>query len=118
MEEIQQIKRQKVDQQNYKLAWGNFNSVILFVKMANGQQLTPQLKKDICNTLRKELSPRHVPSLILPVPDIPYTPTMKKVELVVRRIITGEEITSKSSIMNPECLEFYKNIKELKIRWD
>jgi acetoacetyl-CoA synthetase len=45
--------------------------VILFVKLAEGYSLTDELKDKIKNTLRENASPRHVPAVILEVPDIP-----------------------------------------------
>jgi len=50
-----------------------------------------------------------VPSLILAVPDIPYTSTMKKVELAVKRVIMGEEVVNVNTIVNAECLEHFKD---------
>ncbi|CAF2154548.1 unnamed protein product [Rotaria magnacalcarata] len=63
--------------------------------------------------IRQQLSARHVPELILQVPDIPYTINMKKVEVPVRRIIEGKQIHATGSLVNPECLEYYRNISEL-----
>jgi len=53
--------------------WKNDVRVILFVKMTEGYELTDEIVDKIKNTIRTHASPRHVPALILPVPDIPYT---------------------------------------------
>ncbi len=93
--------------------WKNDIRVILFVKMAPGFELTDELKDRVKNTIRTNASPRHVPSKILAVTDIPYTLNMKKVELAVKNVIEGKAVLNKDSLSNPEALDYYKNIKEL-----
>ncbi len=93
--------------------WKNDVRVILFVKMAEGYELTDELKKKIRDTIRSNASPRHVPAKIIAVPDIPYTLNMKKVELAVKNVIHGKPVLNKDALSNPEALEYYKNIKEL-----
>ncbi len=93
--------------------WKNDVRVILFVKMAEGYELTEELKKKIRDTIRTNASPRHVPAKIIAVPDIPYTLNMKKVELAVKNVIHGKPVLNKDALTNPEALEYYKNIKEL-----
>ncbi|EMF84199.1 hypothetical protein LEP1GSC188_4114 [Leptospira weilii serovar Topaz str. LT2116] len=67
------------------------------------------MKKEI----KEKISPRHVPSKILAVADIPYTINMKKVEIAVKRTVQGESVTNKEALSNPESLEYYKNLSEL-----
>ncbi len=93
--------------------WKNDVRVILFVKMAEGYELTDELKKKIKDTIRTNASPRHVPAKIIAVPDIPYTLNMKKVELAVKNVIHGKPVLNVDALSNPEALEYYKNIKEL-----
>ena len=93
--------------------WKNDVRVILFVKMAQGQSLTEELKLKIKQAIRTNASPRHVPAKIIAVPDIPYTLNMKKVELAVRKIIHGQKVRNKDALRNPECLELYGDIQEL-----
>ena len=59
-------------------------------------------------------SPRHVPSKILNVSDIPRTKNGKIVELAVKNIIEGNEIKNKEALSNPEVLNEFKNLSELK----
>ncbi len=94
--------------------WKNDVRVVLFVKMAKGYELTDELKNKICRTIRTNASPRHVPAKIVEVPDVPYTLNMKKVELAVKKVIQGQEVLNKDALKNPEVLDFYANIKELK----
>jgi acetoacetyl-CoA synthetase len=93
--------------------WKGDVRVILFVKMAQGQELTDALKKKISTTLRTNASPRHVPAKIIPVPDVPYTLNMKKVELAVKKVIQGQVVLNKDALRNPEALDHYEGIKEL-----
>jgi acetoacetyl-CoA synthetase len=94
--------------------WKGDVRVILFVKLMAGQELTEDLKKKINTTLRTNASPRHVPAKIIAVPDIPYTLNMKKVELAVKKVIEGKAVLNKDALRNPEALDFYGSIKELK----
>ena len=55
-----------------------------------------------------------MPSVIIKVEEIPRTKSGKIVELAVKKIINGEELNNKEAIANPRCLEFFKNLKELK----
>lgn len=94
--------------------WKNDVRVILFVKMAPGYKLNEEIKQKIRNTLRENASPRHVPAKIIEVPDIPYTLNMKKVELAVRKIIHGQPVLNKDALRNPESLDYYQDLPELK----
>ena len=57
--------------------------------------------------------PRHVPEIILPIEDIPYTLSGKKVEIAVKKIIDGEEVVNRDALANPESLDLYSSISEL-----
>jgi len=93
--------------------WNNDTRVILFVKLAEGIELTDELKHKIKQTIRINASPRHVPAKIVSVPAVPYTLNMKKVELAVKKVIQGQEVLNKDALSNPEALDYYANIKEL-----
>jgi acetoacetyl-CoA synthetase len=81
--------------------------------MAEGRELTEEVKANIKKTIRINASPRHVPAKILAVPEIPYTLNMKKVEMAVKKVIQGQEVKNKDALKNPEVLDFYAKIKEL-----
>ncbi|MGD9098149.1 MAG: acetoacetate--CoA ligase, partial [Desulfobacterales bacterium] len=93
--------------------WQNDVRVILFVQMAPGCELTPELENRVRATIRANASPRHVPAKIVPVADIPYTLNMKKVELAVRKVIHGEPVTNKDALRNPEALDHYQDLAVL-----
>ena len=88
--------------------------VILFVMLAQGVSLTDELVKKIRTTVRTGCSPRHVPAKIIEIGDIPYTINMKKVELAVKNIIHGLPVLNREALRNPESLELYKDLPELK----
>ena len=83
-------------------------------QLAAGQELTDELKNKIKQTIRTNASPRHVPAKILSVPAIPYTLNMKKVELAVKKIVEGQPVLNKDALSNPEALDYYADLKELK----
>jgi acetoacetyl-CoA synthetase len=93
--------------------WDNDVRVILFVKLAPGVVLDDDLKHRIRQTIRVHASPRHVPAKIIPVPDIPYTLNMKKVELAVKKVIHNQAVKNKDALRNPEALDHFANIAEL-----
>ncbi len=93
--------------------WKNDVRVVLFVQMAEGVDLTDDLKKKIRTLIRTNASPRHVPAKIVAVPEVIYTLNMKKVELAVKKVIQGQEVLNKDALSNPEALDFYASIKEL-----
>ena len=93
--------------------WKNDIRVILFVKLAEGVELTDELKDKIKQTIRTNASPRHVPAKIISVPDIPYTLNMKKVELAVKNTIEKEPVLNKDALANPQVLDYYTNLREL-----
>ncbi|MFZ0482170.1 MAG: acetoacetate--CoA ligase [Desulfobacterales bacterium] len=93
--------------------WKNDVRVILFLKMAEGYELTDEIIKKIKTTIRANASPRHVPAVIVSVPDIPYTHNMKKVELAVNKVIHNRPVLNKDSLKNPESLDYFANLKAL-----
>ena len=95
-------------------SWDNDVRVILFIKPAEGIELSEALKTKIKTTIRANASPRHVPAKIIQVPDIPYTLNMKKVELAVKKTIEGKVVNNKDALRNPEVLDFFAGIEELK----
>jgi len=88
--------------------------IILFVTTKKNHQLDSDKIKIIKSKIRKNCSPKHVPSIVIKVPEIPRTKSGKIVELAVRKIINGEEVDNKEAILNPSCLDYFKNLKDLK----
>lgn len=88
--------------------------VVLFLKMSNGFSFNEELLARIRTTIRQRLSARHVPEIILETKEIPYTASGKKVEVAVKRILAGEHIKNRGALANPNSLDLYYNILQLK----
>jgi acetoacetyl-CoA synthetase len=89
---------------------GGPGELLLFVVPAPGVVLDEALRARIAATLRAELSPRHVPDVIVSVPGIPRTLTGKKLESPVKRILLGaaaEEVASRDALAQPEALDAF-----------
>ncbi|MGC8716070.1 MAG: acetoacetate--CoA ligase [Thermoplasmata archaeon] len=90
--------------------WKGDQRIILFVKLKKGYVLNEELKNKIKTELRRNASPRHVPDLIIEVPDIPYTFNQKKVEIAIANILNGRPVTNRDTILNPEALDYIEKI--------
>jgi len=84
--------------------------VVLFIKMKDKMQLNETINKTIRFEIKSNLSPKHVPSKIFQVNDIPKTKSGKIVELTIKSIINGEDVKNKNALANPDCLKEYQNI--------
>ncbi len=94
--------------------WENDVRILLFVKLVKDVSLTSELVNKIKTTIRENATPRHVPAKIIAVADIPYTFNGKKVEMAVRSIIHNEPVSNRDALANPEALEFFKDLLEIK----
>lgn len=82
----------------------------LFVKLKSGTALDKNLQDEILRTLKTEASPRHVPDLVVAVPDIPYTLSGKKMEVPVKKILLGMDAgkhLNPDAVRNPEAITFF-----------
>ena len=95
-------------------SWDNDIRIILFVILNLKFKLTEDLITRMKLQIRKNASPRHVPNKIIQVNDIPRTKSGKIVELAVKNIIEGNKIKNKEALANPQALNEFINIKELK----
>lgn len=87
----------------------------LFVTLQDGVELDDELVKSIKQILRKTYSPRHVPDEVIPVPDIPYTISGKKMETPVKKILQNKPLDkayNRDSMKNPECMDFFKSFSK------
>ncbi|MFP5257160.1 MAG: acetoacetate--CoA ligase [Acidimicrobiia bacterium] len=85
--------------------------LVLFVALADGRELDDDLRRRIAVALRTELSPRHVPDRIEAAPAIPRTLSGKKLEVPVKRILTGtpaDEAASRGSLSDPDALSWFE----------
>ena len=87
----------------------------LFVILDEGAELDEELKKKIKGAIRERTSPRHVPNEIFAVPDIPRTLNGKKLEVPVKKILSGtppDEAASRDSLSNPDSLDRFADLAE------
>ena len=110
MEKIPQISESLAIGQK----WNNDIRIVLFVTLKENLKINNKLINNIKLKIRKFASPRHVPSKIIQVNDIPRTKNGKIVELAVKNLIEGNKIKNLKSLENPNILNQYKNITELK----
>ena len=85
--------------------WDDDTRIVLFLRMANNSQCTPELEQALRQRLRQFISPRHVPALIIPVSDIPRTRSGKISELAVTDIVNSRPVRNTEALANPECLQ-------------
>lgn len=93
--------------------WQDDVRVVLFVKLREGTTLDNNLQTKICQTIKQNASPRHVPAKILQVGDIPRTISGKIVEIAVRETVHGHAVDNLQSLANPEALAWFQNRIEL-----
>jgi len=96
--------------------WKSDQRILLFLIIKEGEKFDKALIDRIKNTIRKGASPRHVPSKIYKVDDFPRTRSGKISELAVRDVIHNKRLKNVEALLNPEILEIYENIKDLKLK--
>jgi acetoacetyl-CoA synthetase len=82
----------------------------LFVVLREGRELDDDLVAQIRRRVREDCSPRHVPSEVIQVRDVPRTLSGKVLELPVKRILMGtppEQAASRDSLANPVALDAF-----------
>jgi len=94
-------------------SWDNDIRIILFIVLNKGYNLTNEVKDKIKKTIKINASPRHVPSKIIPILEIPKTKNGKLVELAVKQTVEGEIVKNLEALANPDSLKQFKNIIEL-----
>jgi acetoacetyl-CoA synthetase len=94
--------------------WEGDVRIVLFVRLRDGLQLDEALQDEIRKAIRRNTTPRHVPARIIQVADIPRTISGKIVELAVRNVIHGRPVTNVDALANPEALELFRDLPELR----
>ena len=94
--------------------WDGDTRIVLFVVMREGATLDADLESAIKRRIRERASPRHVPAVIVDVPDIPRTLSGKIAELAVRDAVHGREVANTTAMANPEALAAFRNRPELR----
>lgn len=89
--------------------------LLLFVVLPSGLALDEGLKARINAKLRRDLSPRHVPDEIHAITEVPYTLSGKKVEVPIKRFLTGtpmQEAVSMDAMRNPDSLHYFTKMAQ------
>jgi acetoacetyl-CoA synthetase len=94
--------------------WDRDERIVLFVRLREGMKLDAALEAKIREQIRRNTTPRHVPARIVQVADIPRTRSGKIVELAVRDVIHGREVRNREALANPEALDLFRDLPELK----
>jgi acetoacetyl-CoA synthetase len=93
---------------------GGAGELLLFVVLRPGATLDDPLRARIARELRTALSPRHVPDQVFQVEAVPRTLSGKKLEVPVKRILTGTPVdraAAKGALANPESLRYFAQIR-------
>lgn len=93
--------------------WDDDVRVVLFVVLRDGVELDDELTQRLRTEIRTHTTPRHVPSRIVQVPELPRTRSGKLVELAVRSVVHNETVANTEALANPEALAYFKDIPEL-----
>jgi acetoacetyl-CoA synthetase len=95
--------------------WDDDVRVVLFVRLRDDLVLDDILRDRIRQSIRNNTTPRHVPAKVIQVTDIPRTVSGKIVELAVREVIHGREVKNTDALANPQALDLYRNLPELRL---
>ncbi|OTB07747.1 hypothetical protein M426DRAFT_317643 [Hypoxylon sp. CI-4A] len=82
-------------------------TVMLFLLMRPGYKFDSKLVDEVKKSIKKELTKRHVPKYVFETPEIPTTINLKKVELPVKQIVSGQIIKPSGTLLNPKSLDYY-----------
>jgi acetoacetyl-CoA synthetase len=102
-----------VDSLVVHLSDADVDELLLFVVLEPGRELDPALRGRITAELRTALSPRHVPDQVFAVGAVPRTLSGKKLEVPVKRILTGTpagQAAAEGALVNPESLASFAEL--------
>lgn len=91
--------------------WEDDVRIVLFVVLRPGDELSAELERRIRQEIRTYATPRHLPSRILAVADIPRTISGKKVEKAVLQVLQGETVENTAALANPEALSAFQQLR-------
>ena len=89
--------------------------VVLFVRLREGGTLDDALRDRIKRQIRQNTSAHHVPKVIVQIGDIPRTISGKITELAVRNVVHGRPVQNMDALANPQALELYRDLPELRV---
>ncbi len=92
---------------------GEEGELVLFVTLAAGRRLDPELDAKIRAKIRTDLSPRHVPDEVIEAPGIPKTLSGKKLEVPIKKILMGgnpSTVLNRDSLADPGAVDFFVDL--------
>jgi acetoacetyl-CoA synthetase len=93
--------------------WDGDVRIVLAVRLQPDVTLDEELVARLRNAIRTELSPRHVPAVVVAVDDLPRTRSGKLVELAVADAVNGRPVRNREAIANPEAIDAIATLPEL-----
>jgi acetoacetyl-CoA synthetase len=93
-------------------AWAGDVRIVLILELAPGEVLSAERITEVRTTIRSNLSPRHVPSVIIAA-RIPYTFSGKRSETAAKNVLENRVVESERSLRNPESLAEIKRAMEV-----
>lgn len=82
----------------------------MFVVLAPGVELTPELTKAVAGAIRRDASPRHVPDELVAIPVVPRTLTGKVLEVPIKKLLMGrpaEEVVALDALADPAAFDWF-----------
>ena len=93
--------------------WDGDVRIVLAVRLQPDVALDDELVARLRRAIRTELSPRHVPAVVVAVDDLPRTRSGKLVELAVADAVNGRPVRNREAIANPEAIDAIAALPEL-----
>ncbi|MCP3857230.1 MAG: acetoacetate--CoA ligase [Actinomycetia bacterium] len=109
VEQLDEVTEGLVISQDYEAD----QRVVLFVTLRDGLTLDDELSDRIRHQIRAGASPRHVPAVVVQVPELPRTRSGKLVELAVRNVVHGQPVLNQEALIDASVLDYFKDRPEL-----
>jgi len=93
------------------------SAMLLFVTLAPGLALDDELRTHIQQALQRENSARHIPDEIIAAPAIPYTASGKRMEVPLKRVLSGETLQSsanRDTMADPKALDWFERFTHMR----
>ena len=103
-----------VDALAFAQDWEGDTRMVLLVVLAPGASLDDDVRDRIRRVLRERGSPRHVPSVIAAVAELPRTMTGKLAEIAVADAVNGRPVKNRDALANPTALDQITALAELR----
>ena len=93
--------------------WEGDVRIVLALRLRPGVTLDDELVGRVRAAIRRDLSPRHVPAVVVAVEDLPRTRSGKLVEVAVADAVNGRAVRNREAIANPEAIDLIAGLPQL-----